>query len=53
MWSKLAEFALCLPFVVGFKTKLTARLLAAVVFLEAFVSWSWFLSKLNIGYVRM
>jgi len=50
MWSKLAEFALCLPFVVGFKTKLTARLLAAVVFLEAFVSWSWFLSKLNIGY---
>ena len=50
MWSKLAEFVLCLPFIVGFKTKLTARLLAVVVFLEAFISWSWFLSNLNIGY---
>jgi uncharacterized membrane protein YphA (DoxX/SURF4 family) len=34
----------------GFKTALTARLLAAVVLLEAFVSWSWFFSNLNIGY---
>jgi uncharacterized membrane protein YphA (DoxX/SURF4 family) len=50
MWAKLIEFALCLPFIVGYKTTASARALALVLALEAFVSWSWFASKLNIGY---
>lgn len=44
MWSKLTEFTLSIPFIVGFKSNLTARLLALVLILEAMVSWLWFLS---------
>jgi len=48
---KLIEFLLSLPLVVGFKTNLVARLLAIVLVAEAFSSWSWWTSDLNIGYV--
>jgi len=41
MWPKLVEFALCLPFVVGFQTKNVARLLALSLSLEALVYWQF------------
>mmetsp|Transcript_23450 Transcript_23450/g.61414 ORF Transcript_23450/g.61414 Transcript_23450/m.61414 type:complete len:310 (+) Transcript_23450:250-1179(+) len=50
MWSKLSEFVLSIPFVLGYKSKGTAILLAIVLVMEAMFSWLWFLSNLNIGY---
>eukprot|EP00038_Savillea_parva_P011681 m.199306 g.199306 ORF g.199306 m.199306 type:complete len:308 (-) comp20710_c0_seq1:121-1044(-) len=50
MWSKLLEFLFSIPFVLGFKSKPTAIVLAVILVLEACVSWLWFMSKLNIGY---
>jgi len=41
MWPKLAEFALSLPFVVGFQTKNVSRLLAGSLLLEAIVYWQF------------
>ena len=38
MRPKIAEFTLALPFVVGFKTSLTAKAIAVCLLLEAFVS---------------
>lgn len=47
MWSKLSEFVLSIPFVLGFKSKATALLLAVVLVLEALVSWLWFMSDVS------
>jgi alanyl-tRNA synthetase len=47
MWSKLCEFILSIPFVLGFKSKITAILLAVVLVLEALVSWLWFFSDVR------
>lgn len=47
---KLFEFALSIPFTVGFKSALTARCLAIVLIIEACTSWLWFTSQLNVGY---
>lgn len=48
---KVAEFILGVPLAVGLKTNVVARLLALVLVLEAFTSWMWWTSELNIGYV--
>lgn len=47
---KLIEFALSMPFIVGFKIKPVAILLAVALIWESFYSWSWWNSNLGIGY---
>eukprot|EP01116_Phalansterium_solitarium_P022869 TRINITY_DN772_c0_g1_i2.p2 TRINITY_DN772_c0_g1~~TRINITY_DN772_c0_g1_i2.p2 ORF type:complete len:323 (+),score=143.78 TRINITY_DN772_c0_g1_i2:105-1073(+) len=50
MWLKVLQFLLSLPFVIGFKTKWAASALAACLFTEAFVYWSWWSTRLGIRY---
>eukprot|EP01108_Squamamoeba_japonica_P001896 TRINITY_DN184_c0_g2_i1.p1 TRINITY_DN184_c0_g2~~TRINITY_DN184_c0_g2_i1.p1 ORF type:complete len:401 (+),score=136.37 TRINITY_DN184_c0_g2_i1:24-1205(+) len=53
MWPKLAEFALALPFVVGFKTHIAAAAIAICLTLEALIYWNWLSaasSSLGLGY---
>ncbi len=51
MTFKLLEFLLSLPFTVGYKINTIARLLALILVVEAFAAWSWWTSKLSLGYV--
>ena len=39
IWPKLVEVGLALPFVFGYRTILTARLLTATLFVEALTCW--------------
>ena len=41
LWPKLLELALTLPFVLGLRTKLVARLLGATLLLEAATVWQF------------
>lgn len=50
MWPKLAEFALSLPFIVGFKTKAVSFALATCLVLEALIYWNFWATLLGIGY---
>jgi uncharacterized membrane protein YphA (DoxX/SURF4 family) len=43
MWPKIAEFALALPFTVGFQTKNVSRGLALSLLLEATIYWQFWL----------
>ena len=43
VWPKLVELCLTIPFVLGFRTTLVARLLVASLVLESLSCWSWFL----------
>ena len=48
LWPKLLELALTLPFVLGFRTKDVARLLAATLCLEAASVWQfWWVAPLE------
>ena len=41
LWPKLLELALAVPFVLGLRTKMVARLLAATLLLEALTVWQF------------
>ena len=47
-WPKLLELALAVPFVLGLRTKVVARLLAATLLLEALTVWQfWWVHPLG------
>lgn len=50
MWPKLFEFALTLPFVIGFKTSWVAMAIAACLLLEALIYWNFWSTTLGLGY---
>jgi alanyl-tRNA synthetase len=50
MWLKVAQFALSMPFVVGWKTSLFARLLAIAMVAEALIYWQFWNTQLGMWY---
>jgi uncharacterized membrane protein YphA (DoxX/SURF4 family) len=50
MWPKLFEFALTLPFVIGFKTRYAASAIALCLVLEALIYWNFWSTLLGVGY---
>jgi len=50
IWPKLLEFTLAIPFVIGFKMRMSSLLLAAVMLAEAFIYWQFWNTTLGVGY---
>eukprot|EP00727_Mastigamoeba_balamuthi_P013977 m51a1_g9201 hypothetical protein (316) ;mRNA; r:109972-111048 len=50
LWMKVLQFALALPFTVGFKTEISALLLSVALLVEAIVFWRFWEALLGIGY---
>jgi len=49
-WPKIAEFSFVIPFLIGYKTSWTARIIAIVLILESLIYWRWWGTTLGDFY---